>query len=81
MFPRRRLPPRPELSAEQRAAFAQALRARRERTESPEERAKFLASLESYIARATASQLKCTRTSSIYHSVPSSNPMTYRESE
>ena len=54
MYPRRRLPALPELSPQKRAAIAEAMRARRERIESPEERAAFLTSLERVLASATS---------------------------
>jgi hypothetical protein len=66
MHPRRRLPPRRELSAQERALFAEAM-ARRERIVPQEERAAFLASLERVLASATSKQLEWARKGSFYH--------------
>jgi hypothetical protein len=66
MHPRRRLPPS-KLSPDKRAAFVEAFKARRGRIETPEERAAFLASLESVLASATAKQFAWVHNSSFYH--------------
>jgi len=57
MYPRRRLPPRPELAPQMREALVEAMRARRERMESPEVRAAFLASLIDVLAAVTTERV------------------------
>jgi hypothetical protein len=60
------MPPRRDLTAHERALYTEVM-ARRERIETPEERAAFLASLESVFASATSKQLEWMRKSSFYH--------------
>jgi hypothetical protein len=66
MHPRRVMPPRRELTAQERAQYAEVM-ARRERIVSPEERAASLAALEDYLASGSHEQLRCAHNTHFYH--------------
>jgi hypothetical protein len=69
MHPRRRLPPRRELTAQERAQYVEVL-ARRDRIVSPEERAASLAALEAFIAAATTKTLDRVASNNLKHLRP-----------